>query len=240
MIDSFFFSRFEIQTGSRVSGCLCSTERPDRLTCVVGVASFFCHSHQPQVKAFFVVFECILPSIHSHTHTHIYIKTPRAMFPRFIITLLTCLGLYLASSGSQVSAFTPRPFLPRSTAASSTTAQQEPSSISDPKRLQHFPSTILFGKKAARAEGNERKNKTERVKKPKDDVIEVEAVVIESLPNAMFRCQIDGASENQEPVLATISGKIRKNFVKILVGDKVLIELSPYDLTRGRITFRYR
>jgi|Transcript_1551 translation initiation factor IF-1 len=101
-------------------------------------------------------------------------------------------------------------------------------------------STVLFGKKAARAQGNERKNKTERVKKQKDDVIEVEAVVLESLPNAMFRCAIDGAPETQEPVLATISGRIRKNFVKILVGDKVTIELSPYDLTRGRITFRYR
>jgi len=101
-------------------------------------------------------------------------------------------------------------------------------------------SMALFGKKEARAAGNERKNKTERVRKQKDDVIEVDAVVLESLPNAMFRCAIDGASETQEPVLATISGKIRKNYVKILVGDKVLIELSPYDLTRGRITFRYR
>jgi translation initiation factor IF-1 len=56
----------------------------------------------------------------------------------------------------------------------------------------------------------------------------------------MFRCQIDGASETVAPIVATISGKIRKNSVKILVGDKVLIELSPYDLTRGRISFRYR
>jgi len=101
-------------------------------------------------------------------------------------------------------------------------------------------STTLFGKKAARAAGNARKGKSERVKKVKDDVIEVEATVIESLPNAMFRCTIDGAPETQEPVLATISGKIRKFFVKILVGDKVTIELSPYDLTRGRITFRKR
>lgn len=80
---------------------------------------------------------------------------------------------------------------------------------------------------------------TERVRKPKDDVIEIEAVVQESLPNAMFRCVMEG-QEGGEPILATISGKIRKNFVKILVGDRVLIELSPYDLTRGRITFRYR
>lgn len=101
-------------------------------------------------------------------------------------------------------------------------------------------STTLFGKKEARAQGNERKGRTERVRKTKDDVIEVDGVVLESLPNAMFRCSIDGAPETQEPVLATISGKIRKNFVKILVGDKILMELSPYDLTRGRITFRHR
>lgn len=100
--------------------------------------------------------------------------------------------------------------------------------------------TALFGKKAARAKGNDRKNKTERVRKVKDDVIEVEAVVLESLPNAMFRCTIDGAPDTQEPILATISGKIRKNYVKILVGDKVTIELSPYDLSRGRISYRYR
>lgn len=106
--------------------------------------------------------------------------------------------------------------------------------------VQFRQSSAVFGKKEARAQGNERKNKTERVRKTKDDVIEVEAVVVEGLPNAMFRCAIDGAPETQEPILATISGKIRKNFVKILVGDKVLIELSPYDLTRGRITFRYR
>lgn len=106
--------------------------------------------------------------------------------------------------------------------------------------IPRLETTRLSGKKAARAQGNERKNKTERVRKVKDDVIEVEGVVLESLPNAMFRCTIDGAPETQEPVLATVSGKIRKNFVKILVGDKVLMELSPYDLTRGRITFRYR
>jgi translation initiation factor IF-1 len=97
-----------------------------------------------------------------------------------------------------------------------------------------------FGKKEAREAGNDKKNKTERVKKTKDDVIEIEGVVLESLPNAMFRCAIQGASDTQPTVLATISGKIRKNFVKILVGDKVTIELSPYDLTRGRITYRTR
>lgn len=103
--------------------------------------------------------------------------------------------------------------------------------------------TSLFGKKEARAAGNDRKTKTareSREKKTKDDVIEVEGVVLESLPNAMFRVALDGAPEGQEPVLATISGRIRKNFVRILVGDKVTVELSVYDLTRGRITFRKR
>ena len=100
--------------------------------------------------------------------------------------------------------------------------------------------TALYGKKEARAKGNDRKGRTERVKKVKDDVIELEGTVIESLPNAMFRVALDGAPETAEPVLATISGKIRKNFVKILVGDSVTLELSPYDLQRGRITFRKR
>mmetsp|Transcript_22609 Transcript_22609/g.27728 ORF Transcript_22609/g.27728 Transcript_22609/m.27728 type:complete len:154 (-) Transcript_22609:50-511(-) len=120
----------------------------------------------------------------------------------------------------------------------STTSSSGPTFLSQERTA--VSSTTLFGKKEARAKGNDRKNKKERVKKVKDDVIEVEATVIESLPNAMFRCDIDGAPEQQPPVLATISGKIRKNYVKILVGDRVTIELSPYDLTRGRITFRKR
>jgi len=70
----------------------------------------------------------------------------------------------------------------------------------------------------------------------KKDVIEVEGKVVESLPNAMFRVELDKGHK----VLATISGKIRLNFIRILPGDKVLVELSPYDLSRGRITFRYR
>ena len=114
-----------------------------------------------------------------------------------------------------------------------------PSSVVESQQYS-ASNTAIYGKKAARAQGNERKGKSERVKKVKDDVIEVEGTVIESLPNAMFRCTIDGAPDTQDPVLATISGKIRKNFVKILVGDSVTIELSPYDLTRGRITFRKR
>jgi len=68
----------------------------------------------------------------------------------------------------------------------------------------------------------------------KDDVIEVEGTVVESLPNAMFQVEI----ENGHKVLAHISGKLRMNFIRILPGDKVTLELSPYDLTRGRITWR--
>lgn len=69
---------------------------------------------------------------------------------------------------------------------------------------------------------------------PKEDVIEVEGTVIEPLPNAMFRVQLD----NGHKVLAHISGKMRMHFIKILPGDKVKVELSAYNLTRGRITFR--
>lgn len=68
----------------------------------------------------------------------------------------------------------------------------------------------------------------------KADVIEVEGKVIEKLPNAMFRVTL----ENGHEVLAHISGKLRMNFIKILPGDKVTIELSPYDLSKGRITWR--
>ena len=70
----------------------------------------------------------------------------------------------------------------------------------------------------------------------KTDVIEVEGKVIEKLPNAMFQVEL----ENGHQVLAHISGKLRMNFIRILPGDKVTIELSPYDLTRGRITFRHK
>lgn len=68
----------------------------------------------------------------------------------------------------------------------------------------------------------------------KQDVIEVEGVVVEALPNAMFKVKL----ENDHIVLAHVSGKMRMNFIRIYPGDKVTIELSPYDLTRGRITWR--
>ncbi|HVR29613.1 MAG TPA: translation initiation factor IF-1 [Thermoanaerobaculia bacterium] len=70
----------------------------------------------------------------------------------------------------------------------------------------------------------------------KEEAIEVEATVEETLPNAMFRVKLD----NGHAVLAHISGKMRKHFIRILPGDKVLVELSPYDVTRGRIVYRLR
>lgn len=68
------------------------------------------------------------------------------------------------------------------------------------------------------------------------DVIEFEGTIIESLPNAMFRVRL----ENDHEILAHISGKIRKNFIRILPGDKVRVEMTPYDLTKGRITYRLK
>jgi translation initiation factor IF-1 len=70
----------------------------------------------------------------------------------------------------------------------------------------------------------------------KEDAIEVQATVLETLPNAMFKVEL----ENKHQVLAHISGRMRKNFIKILPGDRVMVELSPYDLTRGRIVYRYK
>ncbi len=69
---------------------------------------------------------------------------------------------------------------------------------------------------------------------PKEDAIRLEAVVTESLPNAMFRVKLD----NGHILLAHVSGKMRMNFIRILPGDKVTVEMSPYDLTRGRIVMR--
>lgn len=70
----------------------------------------------------------------------------------------------------------------------------------------------------------------------KEDVIEVEGTVVEALPNAMFQVEL----ENGHVVLAHVSGKMRMNFIRILSGDKVTMELTPYDLNRGRITYRFK
>ncbi len=70
----------------------------------------------------------------------------------------------------------------------------------------------------------------------KEQAIEVEGTVVESLPNAMFRVEL----KNKHVILAHVSGKMRMNFIRILPGDRVKLEMSPYDLTRGRITYRYK
>lgn len=70
----------------------------------------------------------------------------------------------------------------------------------------------------------------------KQDVIELEGAVLDTLPNAMFKVEL----ENGHEILAHVSGKIRMNYIRILPGDKVTVEMSPYDLTRGRITYRYK
>jgi translation initiation factor IF-1 len=78
--------------------------------------------------------------------------------------------------------------------------------------------------------------KSKRPRKVKKDAVEVKGTVIEALPNAMFRVELDTGHE----VLAHISGKMRMYYIRILLGDRVLVELSPYDLTRGRIIYRYK
>jgi len=94
---------------------------------------------------------------------------------------------------------------------------------------------------AQRRRGGRRpaKKKQDREKvdvSPKEEAIEVEGVVVEPLPNAFFRVEL----ANGHKVLARVSGKIRMNFIRILPGDRVLVELSPYDLSQGRITYRYK
>ena len=79
-------------------------------------------------------------------------------------------------------------------------------------------------------------HKAAKQSKKKSDKIEVEGTVIEALPNTMFKVRLD----NDHEVLAHISGKMRMYYIRILLGDRVLVELSPYDLTRGRIIYRFR
>ena len=94
-------------------------------------------------------------------------------------------------------------------------------------------------RKPSRSSGGSRKSRPPpppEERPPKEDGIEVDGVVAETLPSAMFRVDIEGGHK----VLAHISGKMRMNFIRILPGDSVKVELSPYDLTRGRITSRYK
>jgi len=83
---------------------------------------------------------------------------------------------------------------------------------------------------------NSGSDRAARNETPKEEAIEVEGTIVEPLPNAMFRVELT----NGHRVLAHVSGKIRTNYIRILPGDRVLIELSPYDLTHGRITYRYK
>jgi translation initiation factor IF-1 len=98
---------------------------------------------------------------------------------------------------------------------------------------ERVPARPLGGSGAPRPSRRERGNSRSL---PKKDAIEIEGTVTEPLPNAMFRVQL----ENGHGVLAHISGKMRMHYIRILPGDRVLVELSPYDLTRGRIVYRYK
>jgi translation initiation factor IF-1 len=89
---------------------------------------------------------------------------------------------------------------------------------------------------ASRAAQREKQQARATTGAQKEDAIEIDGLVTEALPNVMFRIQLD----NGPIVLGHISGKMRKNYIKLVPGDRVKVELSPYDLTRGRITYRYR
>ena len=80
------------------------------------------------------------------------------------------------------------------------------------------------------------KNEEKNNKKSKKEVIELEGTITETLPNAMFKVELDNGHE----ILAHISGKMRMHYIKILPGDKVTVEMTPYDLTKGRITYRHK
>ncbi|PXF47361.1 Translation initiation factor IF-1, chloroplastic [Gracilariopsis chorda] len=92
------------------------------------------------------------------------------------------------------------------------------------------------GKRAKNARQNKTVQAEERESNAPATKIEIDGIVMESLPSAMFKVELDNKAE----ILAHISGRIRKNYIRILVGDRVKCELSPYDLTKGRITFRYK
>ena len=101
-------------------------------------------------------------------------------------------------------------------------------------RLTLRPCNGFAGTKGSHPESTHDKEPT--LAKPKDDAIVLEGTILESLPNAMFKVEL----ENGHKVLAHISGKMRMHYIRILPGDKVQVELTPYDLTRGRITYRFK
>ena len=98
-------------------------------------------------------------------------------------------------------------------------------------RTQQRAAVVMMGRGGGQREERPRKEKVAK------DVLELDGTVLESLPNAMFRVQL---MDSEQVILAHISGKIRKNYIKILVGDRVTCDISPYDLTKGRITFRHK
>ncbi len=93
-----------------------------------------------------------------------------------------------------------------------------------------------MGGRQRRGPARPRVPRTVPAEERKEETIEIEGTVVEPLPNAMFRVEL----QTGQTILAYISGKMRKHYIRTLIGDKVKVELSPYDLTRGRITFRYK
>lgn len=93
-----------------------------------------------------------------------------------------------------------------------------------------------MGGRTRRGPSRPRVSRVTPVEEKKEETIEIEGTVVEPLPNAQFRVEL----QTGQTVLAYISGKMRKHYIRTLIGDKVKVELSPYDLTRGRITFRYK
>lgn len=91
-------------------------------------------------------------------------------------------------------------------------------------------------RRGGRRPAKKKQDREKVTQSPKEEAIEVEGTVVEPLPNAFFRVELS----NGHKVLARVSGKIRMNFIRILPGDRVLVELSPYDLSQGRITYRYK
>jgi translation initiation factor IF-1 len=112
-------------------------------------------------------------------------------------------------------------------------------SVSAPAPEQTSQSNVVIPVPSAvscRAPVRIQKSEEKPLPKPKEDAIVLEGKILESLPNAMFKVALDNGHE----VLAHISGKMRMHYIRILPGDKVQVELTPYDLTRGRITYRYK
>ncbi|MCP5048637.1 MAG: translation initiation factor IF-1 [bacterium] len=93
-----------------------------------------------------------------------------------------------------------------------------------------------MSKKKKRYPAKPRPNHEPSPQKPDEEILEIKGVILETLPNASFKVEL----ENKHHIFAVISGRLRRNYIRILPGDKVLVEISPYDITKGRITYRYK